>query len=95
MNRIKEAINPSLNNNTNYMVGLDTAKKWLLTPSITSNPTKAIIFLSDGQPTGTNPDGYLEVLKATCAQMPGTIKLSELFQQECRGQVRDPLDPAR
>nr|MDQ3003586.1 VWA domain-containing protein [Fibrobacterota bacterium] len=73
VNRIKAAMTPSLNNNTNYKVALDTAKKWLLTPSISSNPTKAVIFLSDGQPTGANPDGYLEVLKATYAQMPGAM----------------------
>src|SRR5690606_11678772 len=38
---------------TNYGPALDTAKKWLTGP-LTSNPKKAIIFLSDGKPTDTN-----------------------------------------
>ncbi|MEO7424413.1 MAG: hypothetical protein ABI036_04450, partial [Fibrobacteria bacterium] len=75
INRIKAAIVPALSNNTNYRDPLDTAKKWLLTPTLAPNPSKAIIFLSDGQPTWptNNPNGYLDVLSATYPQMPGAM----------------------
>lgn len=73
--RLKAAMGPALNNNTNYKAPLDTAKKWLLTPATSPNPTKAVIFLSDGQPTAPsgNPDAYLDVLSATYPAMPGTM----------------------
>jgi hypothetical protein len=73
--RLKAAMRPALNNSTNYKAPLDTAKKWLLTPATASNPTQAIIFLSDGQPTTptNNPDAYLDVLAATYPPMPGVM----------------------
>lgn len=75
VNRLKAAMAPKLQNSTNYKAPLDTAKKWLLTPAISSNPTRAVIFLSDGQPTtpSNNPDAYLEVLSATYPAMPGAM----------------------
>lgn len=75
VNRLKGAMTPSLNNSTNYRAPLDTAKKWLLTPAISPNPTKAVIFLSDGQPTypDNDVDGYLKVLDAAYPQMPGAM----------------------
>lgn len=51
INRIKGNMTPRLEGGTNYTAPLDTAKRWLLNPTITPNPTKAIIFLSDGRPT--------------------------------------------
>jgi hypothetical protein len=73
--RLKAAMAPKLQNSTNYKAPLDTAKKWLLTPAISPNPTQAIIFLSDGQPTvpSNNPDAYLDVLSATYPAMPGVM----------------------
>ena len=75
INRVKAAMTPSLNNGTNYSAPLDTAKRWLLTPAVAPNPTKAVIFLSDGLPTApsNNPDAYLDVLSATYPGMPGTM----------------------
>jgi hypothetical protein len=75
VNRIKAAIAPRFDNSTNYWAPLDTSKKWLLTPALAPNPTKAVIFLSDGLPTypNSNPDAYLDVLSPTYPSMPGTM----------------------
>lgn len=47
-------INTAFSGGTSYGPPMDTAKNWLSNSSITPNPKKAIIFLSDGRPT----DGY-------------------------------------
>ncbi len=75
INRIKAAIAPGLNPNTNYRDPLDTAKKWLLTPALSPNPAKAVIFLSDGLPSYPKgqEDAYLNVLSATYPQTPGVM----------------------
>ncbi|MDB5049835.1 MAG: VWFA-related protein [Fibrobacteres bacterium] len=75
INRVKAGMVPSLNDGTNYKASLDTAKKWLLTPAISPNPTNAVIFLSDGRPTypTNNPDAYLDVIAPTYPQMPGVM----------------------
>ena len=49
------AIHASNDGGTAYRPPTDTAKAWLTTGSITSNPKKAIIFLSDGKPKDDNP----------------------------------------
>ena len=70
--RIKASMNPALVGGTNYTVGLDQSKKWLLQPAFTSNPTKAVIFLSDGRPT-TDSAGIAKVLSATYPAQPGVM----------------------
>ena len=47
---ILAGINAASGGGTSYGPPVDTAKTWLTTSSITSNPKKAIIFLSDGRP---------------------------------------------
>jgi hypothetical protein len=46
---IRNGINAGNDGGTSYGKAIDTAKKWLAAP-FTSNPKKAIIFLSDGRP---------------------------------------------
>lgn len=48
---LEDGIQIRYENATNYTAPLDSAKRWLKNPAITSNPTKAVIFLSDGRPT--------------------------------------------
>ncbi len=50
---VTNAINAVSGGGTSYGPPLDTAKLWLSTPAITSNPKKAVIFLSDGKPKDT------------------------------------------
>jgi Mg-chelatase subunit ChlD len=97
VNRVKGNIVPKSSGGTNYKAPLDSAKKWLLNPVISPNPSKAIIFLSDGRPTGTDSANYVNVLDANYPQMPGimppiygifmgqpkadTLKLSDMSKQ--------------
>ncbi|MBW8889725.1 MAG: chitobiase/beta-hexosaminidase C-terminal domain-containing protein [Fibrobacteres bacterium] len=48
---VQGGINTAFTGGTNYNPPLDSARKWLTTSTITSNPKKAIIFLSDGRPS--------------------------------------------
>jgi hypothetical protein len=72
IDRVKRNIVPRLLNNTNYTAPLDTAKRWLLQPSITSNPEKAVIFLSDGRPL-VDVARINTVLSETYAGQPGKM----------------------
>lgn len=78
-------INAASGGSTDYGPPLDTAKRWLTT-SVTSNPKKAIIFLSDGKPNNTN---YLPLVDANMPPIYGiyigkanadTARLFELSQ---------------
>ena len=73
INRVKANMAPQLVGGTNYKAPLDTAKKWLLNPTLSANPTKAVIFLSDGRPTGNDSLGFLPVLEATYPVTPGIM----------------------
>ena len=64
---LQNQINAFSGGSTNYTAPLDTSKRWLTT-SITSNPSKAIIFLSDGRPDNTN---YISLLDAAMPPIYG------------------------
>jgi hypothetical protein len=51
VNAVEAGIQIQYANATNYTAPLDSAKRWLKNPAITTNPNKAVIFLSDGRPT--------------------------------------------
>jgi hypothetical protein len=55
IDNIRGGISAISNGGTAYRPPTDTAKAWLTNPNITSNPKKAIIFLSDGKPKDDNP----------------------------------------
>lgn len=73
INKVQKDIAPQLVGGTNYKAPLDTAKKWLLSPAISANPTKAVIFLSDGKPTGNDSNSYINVLDPAYAPLPGVM----------------------
>jgi hypothetical protein len=62
----------SYGNGTNYTAPMDSAKRWLLNPAISANPTKAVIFLSDGRPSPADQNG-LAVIQANYAGQPGAM----------------------
>lgn len=89
INAIQNNINIINSGATNYTIGLNQAKTWLNNPTLSPNPTKAVIFVSDGKPT--EPDNELLYLTTTItADMPpvygiflgvprpDTLRLSEL-----------------
>jgi hypothetical protein len=57
---------------TNYATALDQAKKWLTNPTLSPNPTKAVIFVSDGKPY-PNETAHLAVLSPTYGPAPGSM----------------------
>lgn len=73
INRLLNNIILHLNSGTNYTAPLDSAKRWLLSPTITT-PThsKAIIFLSDGRPSPSDQNG-LKVIDSLYAAQPGKM----------------------
>lgn len=73
VNAVKNNITVGNLGSTNYLVALDQSKKWLLNPTTSPNPTKAVIFLSDGRPTTPDSNSHLNVLSATYAAAPGTM----------------------
>lgn len=90
--QVKANINILNQGGTNYTVGLDQAKQWLNNPTFSPNPTKGIIFVSDGKPTepGSNPLAYLDLLQTGMPPVygiflgvprPDTLRLSELSQR--------------
>lgn len=70
--RLKNAITLRYDNATNYTAPLDSAKRWLLNPAVTTNPNKAIIFLSDGRPT-TQANEIFSVIDSNYARQPGKM----------------------
>jgi len=72
VDRVKANIVLGLIPNTNYTAPLDSAKRWLLNPAISSNPTRAVIFLSDGRPT-VDQNRINTVLDANYTGQPGAM----------------------
>lgn len=73
VNLLKNNITPRYSDWTNYKAPLDSAKKWLLNPALSPNPSKAIIFLSDGRPTGADSANYINVLDPAYPTTPGIM----------------------
>ncbi len=66
---------------TIYNRPLDSAKQWLNTPlNLGRNPTKrAIVFISDGQPSNPDSDGFAKNLNGTYKFIDKTIPIYGIF----------------
>lgn len=73
INAIKNYVSILNSGATNYLIALDQAKKWLTAPTLSPNPAKAVIFLSDGQPNTPSYNSHLQVLSESYAAAPGTM----------------------
>ena len=103
---VKQPIDIRNRSNTNYTVSLTQAKQWLNTPALSPNPTKAIIFLSDGKPTGpsSNPQAYLSLIDSNMPPVYGiflgvprvdTLLLSEVSRAHRRQVLPHPAESPR
>lgn len=72
IDRLKQSIQLRYEYGTNYEASLDTAKRWLLNPALASNPTQAVIFLSDGRPYPENQNPFA-VIDSAYARQPGKM----------------------
>jgi Tfp pilus assembly protein FimT len=74
---------------TNYVPPLDTATKWLNDTSLTSNAKRAIVFLSDGEPSDGNQfttwlNGHTSIPVYTIALGEATVPFTRMVDLSAR-----------